>query len=130
MSDGDDSGMEEYGTEWQASSSEILDCTIRSSSDLLFDVGRLRLNELAIALSEEVTLGAGERWSGQDIIWVGWEKSHVWIHHRCQIHQGRRHQSGSKSPLVSLGYLPLQPPIARLVVEGESLRHVEVVRYA
>jgi hypothetical protein len=57
MSDGDDSGMEEYGTEWFASSSEMLDCTIRSSSDL-FDVARLKLNDLAITLSEELTLEA------------------------------------------------------------------------
>jgi hypothetical protein len=64
MSDGDDSGMEEYGTEWLASSSEMLECTIRSSSDLLFDVVRLKLNELAIVLREELTLEAEERWSG------------------------------------------------------------------
>jgi hypothetical protein len=57
MSDGDDSGMEEYGTELFASSSEMLDCTIRSSSDL-FDVARLKLNDLAITLSEELTLEA------------------------------------------------------------------------
>jgi hypothetical protein len=60
MSDGDDSGMEEYGTELFASSSEMLDCTTRSSSDL-FDVARLKLNEVAIALSEELTLEAKER---------------------------------------------------------------------
>jgi hypothetical protein len=55
---GDDSGMEEYGTEWLASSSEMLDCT-RSS----FDVARMKLNVLAIALSEEFTLEAEERQS-------------------------------------------------------------------
>jgi hypothetical protein len=60
MSDDDDSGMDEYGTEWLVSSSEMLDCTIRSSSDL-FDVVRLKLNELAITLSEELTLEAEER---------------------------------------------------------------------
>jgi hypothetical protein len=60
MSDGDDSGMEEYGTEWLASSSETLECTLRSSSEFLFDVTRLKLNGFAIALSEEVTLEAEE----------------------------------------------------------------------
>ena len=64
MSDGDDSGMEEYGMEWLASSSEMLECTNRSSSDLLFDVVRLKLNELAMVLREELTLEAEERWSG------------------------------------------------------------------
>jgi hypothetical protein len=73
MSDGDDSGMEEYGTEWLASSSEMLDCTIRSSSDLLLDVARLKLNELAITLNEELTLEAEERWSGQNMARMGKE---------------------------------------------------------
>ena len=72
MSDGDDSGMEEYGTEWLAGSSEMFDFTIRSSSNLLFDVGRLKLNELAIALSEELTLEAEKRLLGQN--WLGWER--------------------------------------------------------
>src|SRR5712675_230837 len=71
MSDGDDSGMEEYGTDWLASSSEMLDCTIRSSSDLLFDVARLKLKELAITLSEELTLEAERRWSGQNMARMG-----------------------------------------------------------
>jgi hypothetical protein len=68
MSDGDDSGMDEYGTEWLVSSSEMLYRTIGSSSDL-FDVARLKLNELAITLSEELTLEAKERWSG--LKWPG-----------------------------------------------------------
>lgn len=66
MSDGDDSGMEEYGTEWLVSSSETLKCTTRS-----FGVARLKLNGLAIALSEEVTLEAEERWSGQNMVRMG-----------------------------------------------------------
>jgi hypothetical protein len=45
-----------------ANSSMILGCVNRSSSGLS-DVARLKLNELAIALSEEVTLEAEE--SGQ-----------------------------------------------------------------
>jgi hypothetical protein len=65
--------MEEYGTEWLASSSETLDCTIRSSSDLLFDVARLKLNDLAITLSEELTLEAEESWSGQNMAEMGKE---------------------------------------------------------
>ena len=65
--------MEEYGTAWLASSSEMLDCTVRSSLDLLFDVARLKLNELATALSEELTLEAEERRSGQNMAGMGKE---------------------------------------------------------
>ncbi|SRR5713226_2614117 len=72
MSDGDDSGMKEYGTERLASSSEMLDCTIRPSSDLLlFDVARLKLNGLTIAFSDELTLEAEESWSGQNMARMG-----------------------------------------------------------
>ena len=60
MSDCDDSGMEEYGTEWAANSSRMLDCVVRPPSGL-FDVARMKLNELAITLSEEVTLEAEEK---------------------------------------------------------------------
>ncbi|SRR6266404_1876021 len=74
MSEGDDLGMEEYGTEWLASSSEMLDCTTRSSSDLLlFDIARLKLNELAITFNEELTLEAKERWSDHKLARIGKE---------------------------------------------------------
>jgi len=60
MSDCDDSGMEEYGTEWAANSSTMLGCVIRPSLSLTDGV-RMKLNELAIALSEELTLEAEEK---------------------------------------------------------------------
>ncbi len=47
-----------------ANSSMILGCVDRSSSGLS-DVARLKLNELAIALSEEVTLEAEEKRTSQ-----------------------------------------------------------------
>ena len=60
MSDCNDSGMEEYGTERAANSSTMLGCVVRSSLSLIDGV-RMKLNELAIALSEELTLEAEER---------------------------------------------------------------------
>jgi hypothetical protein len=121
----------------------MLGCVVRSSSGL-FDGVRMKLNELAIALSEELTLEAEEQ-RGSNLVRITLFKdgrTDILIHHQCQIHRACflqhyevKKESHESCPLVTLGYLPSQSPTARTAVVSltwmrPSLCHIEVVRCA